>query len=82
MTDGCRTICMMPSTAMTTNQTSMTGPNSLPDLRRAAALDQKQPDDNHNRDRDDVGERKSGVATFKPSTAPSTEMAGVMMPSP
>ena len=25
---------------------------------------------------------KSGVATFSPSTAPSTEMAGVIMPSP
>ena len=38
-----------------TNQTTITGPNSIPTSRRATRLDHEQANENHQRDGDDVG---------------------------
>ena len=51
------------------------------DLRGAARLHREQRDQDHDRQRHDVGS-KAGVAIFRPSTAESTDSAGVMMASP
>ena len=66
---------------MLPNQSSITGPNTPPDLRRPAALQQKSRKSTMTL----IGTtrcRSAGVATSMPSTAPSTEIAGVMTPSP
>jgi hypothetical protein len=59
----------------------MTGPKRAPDGPRAEALDgeQGQQDDDAQR-HDEVVE--AGRGDPRPSTAESTEMAGVIMPSP
>ena len=61
---------------------SITGPNSAPTPpvpRRCSANSADQDDD---RERHDAAARSAGVATSSPSTALSTEIAGVIMPSP
>ncbi len=66
---------------MTANQSSITGPKTRPTLRRAAALHEEQPD----RMTIVIGTTNganAGVSTSSPSTALSTEIAGVIMPSP
>ena len=78
---GACTIPWMPSSASTTNQASITGPNILPIEASAFPLHNEKPD------QDDEGERhpagaSDGASTFRPSSALSTEMAGVMAPSP
>ena len=64
------------------NQTIITGPNMRADLRRARTSGpQKRPI----RTTTVMGTTyglKTGVATSSPSIALSTEMAGVIMPSP
>ena len=69
------------SSAMTTNHASMTGPNSRPTFAVPRLWMRNSPMMMTTVTGTTYG-AKSGVATFKPSTAPSTEMAGVMMPSP
>ena len=80
-TAGCCTISVKPNTPRQTNQTSMMGPNTIPILpvpKRSTA----------NKAEIRVSEigimkgSRSGESTFKPSTALSTEMAGVIMLSP
>ena len=71
----------MPHAPMTTNQTTITGPNTLPTLavprrwtRKRAMMIAAV-----------IGTTRSlsdGAATLRPSTADSTEMAGVIMLSP
>ena len=57
------------------------GTEDRPDAGGPAALEEEQRDEDRGRDRHDVRPR-TGVATVSPSTALSTEIAGVMMPSP
>ena len=78
---GCLAIPLMPHTPMTTNQISITGPNTLATLavprrwtRKRAMMIAAV-----------IGTTRSlrdGAATLRPSTADSTEMAGVIMLSP
>ncbi len=80
-TAGSWTIWETPSSASTTNQTSMIGPNSRPSVavprcwltksvtRIAAVMTS-------------TNGSSPGTAISSPSTADSTEMAGVIMPSP
>ncbi len=70
-----------PIAAITTNHTTMTGPNILPIRSGAVALEDEQSD------QDGEGERRMrcfrlSLSTPRPSTAESTEIAGVSMPSP
>ena len=70
-----------PSTPITANQTTMTGPNTLamPAVPRDCTLNRAT------RMTTDTGMTQSAkalVATSKPSTALSTEIAGVISPSP
>jgi hypothetical protein len=80
-TSGAIRIPRTPRMAMVLNQTVMTGPNMLPifavpcfcSAKRAVSI------------RAAIGHTQwlnAGAATERPSTAPSTEIAGVMIPSP
>ena len=63
------------------NQRIITGPKKRPDSCGAAALHGEQPHDDHRGDRhDQIPE--AGVDHLMPSTADSTEIAGVIMLSP
>ena len=70
------------ATAIVVNQTSMTGPNSAPDRAGAAALDGEEDDDDRDGDRDHEACPARTAIVFVPSTAESTEIAGVIMLSP
>ena len=66
---------------MTTNQTAITGPNSLPTRSVPWRWNMKSAV----RTTSVIGTTqvcRPGAATVRPSTAPSTEIAGVMTPSP
>ena len=75
-------MCHAPSAASTTNQSTMTGPNSRPTDRRAVPLDPEQHDQDHDRQRHDVDASADGAAISRPSTAEITEIAGVITASP
>ena len=86
-----RTSSMMwisPPMASTTNQTSVIGPKKLRDLFGPARLHRKQHDQDDDRDRQHRIRRAIPLGmrrlrrSFRPSTADSTEMAGVMTASP
>ena len=80
-TPGCCTICPNPSTPSTLNHTTITGPNTLP----IAPVPRRCTMNSANRMTQVSGMTigvKASDATRKPSTALSTEMAGVMSPSP
>ena len=80
-TNGCCTISIIPSTPITTNQTTITGPNTRPTLRvprhciaNSITITTTQ-----------IGSTyccNSGAETSRPSTADSTDIAGVITPSP
>ena len=70
-----------PSTPIVTNQTIMIGPKTRPIARRAFALDHEQADEDDDRG-GTTNLSRLGAATVVPSTALSTEIAGVIMPSP
>jgi hypothetical protein len=70
-----------PAAAMLTNHSSVAGPKTAPTLRRAALLHEEEPHEDAHGDGHDEG-CTAVVATSRPSTAESTEMAGVMIPSP
>ena len=55
---------------------------NLTDARGAAALNGEQAEQDRDRDGHEVGSLNVPVASLRPSSALSTEMAGVMMPSP
>ena len=66
---------------MQMNQIAGDGPEDGSDPRRSPPLQGEQRQDDHESD----GHHQvlgAGVATLSPSTALSTEMAGVMIPSP
>ncbi len=66
---------------MTRNQTSITGPNSLP----TRSVPWRWNRNSAVRTTSVIGTTQvcsAGAATLRPSTAPSTEIAGVMTPSP
>ncbi len=78
---GARTMCTTPKTAITTNQTAITGPKTDPTPPVPLFWKRKSP----TRMAIVIGTTKyanASVATFSPSTALRTEMAGVMIPSP
>ncbi len=79
-TRGSRTIQGTPRAPITTNHTSMTGPNIAPIRAVPRFCTTKSP----TRMTSAIGTtngRNTGVATSRPSIAPSTVMAGVIMPS-
>ena len=78
---GCCAMFATPRIASTANQISMIGPNSLPTVAVPRRWTRKRAISNTS----DIGTTygpKIGVATFSPSTALSTEIAGVITPSP
>ena len=64
---------------MTTNQSTITGPNSRPTSLRAEALDREQHGEDRRSRSAGPATSRLGAATFSPSTAESTEIAGVMI---
>ncbi len=80
-TPGCCTTSAIPSAAIVTNQTSMIHPNIPPTFAVPLYWKEKSVAMMPNA----IGTTKRvsvGAMTFSPSTAPNTETAGVMMPSP
>jgi len=78
---GRSTMCMTPSTAMQANHTSVMGPKNLP----MPAVPRFCTRNRHSRMTSVMGMMNrcsAGDMTSIPSTADSTEMAGVMTPSP
>ena len=81
ITLGSATILDKPSTASTPNQSIITGPNSLPTLAvpRRWMMNRKISTMSANGITKGLN---AGVTTSSPSTAESTETAGVIAPSP
>jgi len=78
---GAFTISLRPSTRMTANQTPVTGPNQRP----TPAVPTRWTANKAMMTPSAIGTTsgsKAGVATFRPSTALSTEIAGVSRQSP
>jgi hypothetical protein len=74
-------MCTSPRVAITMNQIAMVGPNIVP----TRAVPRRWMEKRAIRTAAVTGTTngsKLSVATFRPSTADNTEMAGVMMPSP
>ncbi len=71
-----------PSTAKVVNQISMIGPKTRPMPPVPRLLDEEQPGQDGDGDRDHPVGQAPRSRTRRPSTAASTEMAGVIMPSP
>ena len=78
---GARAISARPSAAMVPNHTSVMGPNALPtfDVPKRCTMNSRSRIATVTATTDFS---IAGATTLSPSTAPSTEMAGVMMPSP
>ncbi len=72
---------LSPPRAITRNQKRGERPEDDRHARRAVALDREQADQDGEAEGQDV-RPKAGVASFSPSTAESTEIAGVMIASP
>ena len=70
-----------PSTASTANHTIITGPNSTP-MAAVPRLWMENRPSRMTAAMDCIQLSTAGAASFTPSTADSTEMAGVIMPSP
>ena len=80
-TPGWSTICASPRMAMTRNHTIITGPNT----REIRSVPRRWTRNRTTRIATETGtthDSKALVATSNPSTALSTEMAGVISPSP
>ena len=80
-TAGCRAMPTIPRTATATNHTHITGPNSAP----TRPVPWRWIANSATRMAIVVGTMygcKPGAITSRPSTADSTEIAGVIMPSP
>ena len=75
-------MCQSPAAAIAANQTSMTGPKKAATLRGAARLHREQRDQDHAPSAARRKARRPASTTFRPSTAESTDSAGVMMASP
>ena len=74
-------MCHSPATAIATNQTSVIGPKNAATLAVPRDCTANSADQDHDGQRHDVG-LEAGVTIFKPSTADSTDSAGVMIASP
>ena len=81
MTAGFWTIAIAPSTAIVANQTIMMGPKSAPMLAVPRRWITKSPIST-TRVMGRMYGLNVGVMISRPSTAESTEMAGVITPSP
>ena len=66
---------------MTMNQTAVIGPKTKATAAVPRLWTAKRADKNREADRQHVG-LSAGVTSFRPSTAESTEIAGVMIASP
>ncbi len=80
-TSGAAITFQMPTAASARNQVSITGPNTLPTFsvpKRCAANRMAST----TRAIGTTNRPSPGAATSRPSTAPSTEIAGVITPSP
>ena len=78
---GSSAICISPVTASTANHNSITGPNSAP----TAAVPRRCITNSASSTTTDSGTTNglsTGVTVSRPSTAPSTEIAGVITLSP
>ncbi len=78
---GLATIPAIPRSPRTTNQTSMTGPNTRPMAATPLCWTRNRP----TRITSVIGTTygpSDGASTFRPSIAESTEIAGVIAPSP
>ena len=78
---GLRAMCTTPSTSSTTNHNTVIGPKKRPTL----AVPKRWTTNSRVSTTSVTGTTKrcsAGAATSRPSTADSTEMAGVMTPSP
>ena len=78
---GCEATSLAPIAPMAANHTTMSGPNTRP----TTAVPERWTANRtgQDRERERHGEmRRLGAATLSPSTAESTEIAGVMMLSP
>ena len=71
-----------PRTPRTANHTTITGPNTLPTAPVPRRWTSEEADEDHARRWGSRSSRTPTDATSKPSTALSTEIAGVMSPSP
>ena len=80
-TSGTRTTSVVPKAAMAPNHSSITQPNTRPTPPAPIRCTLKSPT-RITTASGTVNGLKKGVATSKPSTAPSTVMAGVINPSP
>ena len=80
-TSGCSSTCGTPRAAIVTNQTNMIGPNALP-TRSVPNRCAEKSTSNSTIVTGTMKRSSPGAMTITPSTAPSTEMAGVMIPSP
>ena len=81
MTWGASLMCQAPNPPMTRNQTSIVGPKMPPMALVPLNWKAKRPT-RITAEMKGTLWAKLGSKVFKPSTAPSTEIAGVMMPSP
>lgn len=80
-TSGSCRMLVTPSTASTTNQVTVTGPNTLPTF----AVPKRWVANSDTSTSTVIGTIQlcnCGATTSRPSTADSTEMAGVITPSP
>ena len=78
ITAGCSTMCITPSTAIVDEIDQHDRAEHQPDLGRAARLDREQPD----QDAIAIGMTKGAKPAWtvvRPSTADSTEIAGVII---
>ncbi len=78
---GCWTTSRRPESARAANQTPITGPNRRP----TAPVPKRWMANRKTSTVREIGttsELRPGAATFNPSTAESTEIAGVIIPSP
>ena len=76
-------MCLTPRAARVANQTSITGPNTAPMRFVPLCWTQKSPARTTQAIHITTeGVKRSGLIAMNPSAAPSTEIAGVMIPSP
>ena len=78
---GCAATSTAPHRPIAANQTAVIGPNSTP----TAPVPSRWARNRRISTSSEIGitfEERLGEATFRPSTADMTEIAGVIMPSP
>ena len=71
-----------PATAIATNQITVIGPKKAATCAVPRDCTANSADQDHDGERHDVSARTPASTTLRPSTAESTEIAGVMTASP